>query len=735
MSASSSSAARALLERANKQAVVRLSVTTKRLDIDEVRGRSRYFVRYFAVNCEARVDMVDIANRTPAEMLVDVESVRRACGGRLAPHFGGCVYARVLNEDRRMCVTQIGSFYTSLASVMRAGAANVTLPVENYSLADSLRGQGGRVSSRQGSIAFTVNTVSAPADFDAASLGAESSKSIDSVNETVFMRYIKPFYDICIGESRRYEVSQRKLIAYHVPNFVTYSGAQLPASASLLWRPYVSSWRPIDAAIRDAARVAVASYPEITSFNRYLELLEQMTDTHSPLRRLSSEHSAALRASVEVLTQLSTVQPYLEDFAFGKDRNGRVQKIGDDQYCPVTETDGTDCEDGAQYACQLKRIIEIRSSVIPSLSRLYSYFAHCVAIMYCADDEPEQSERDQGLCHVVCVLIPRSAQITRYSSARVPSELLASDHWIRRVGLIVPETTAITDCRVYPGDESDERIRVESEKARNLALGFTSPSAGTYMNRDTFVSRRRGQGSAKYIGGYYASGFYQWITNLWTDECPRAIDLLPTYARRRWGVRVRDLSAQILLENGALSQDTMRKYYGDETLSRIRETPIELVYRVELRSEMRALFADVLCAHVPPYKLLPDEVPPTKVQRVESDLVRAAKSRSDLVAAMRAVPRDRRSYVRLDLYATDFYTPGVSSGESRASEIMSNLDRLVESNCGFYAARMLVTEVYRGRSAIKITILLFYDQSRLDCEAARHIGRRGRNYSKRGNFN
>jgi hypothetical protein len=731
MSASSSNAV-------SGRPTVHLRVTTKRLDIEEIRGRSQYFVRYFGADCEVRVDMVDVANRTPVDMHLDMNVFSSLKDRRVEPHFGGCVYAHVVNEDNRICVTQIGTFYVRLSDVVGgAGTSNISAPVYNYSLLDTLGGDDSEISYRQGSISFSVDTVSD------AGIRLHRQTNVGGrgyqFNEQIVLRYTKQFYDVCVGDTRQYTVSQSKLTAYHVPNFVTYSGVQLPASASLMWRPIVRNWRQMDEAIRSAAHVAVACYPEMFGFNRYLALLEEMTSAREPLHKLSAQHVAALRASFEILTQLSTAQPYLEDFAFGRDRSGRWRKVGDDQYCPATETDGIDCEDGAQYACQLKKLIEKRAGAIPSLSRLYSYFSHYISIMYCADENPEQSERDQGLCHVACILVPKNASVALVSdqSARsrrdFPRELASASHWTRRVGLIVPETTAITDCRVYPSGERDEQSRRETESARNVVLDFVSSDAGTYMNRDTFVSKRRG-GLAKYVSGYCASGFYQWITNLWTDECASAIDLLPIYSKSgTWAVRVRDFSAQILRVQGACSEDMMQRYYGAETLSRVDSNPIRLVPRVRLSSEMRTLFSDVLTAHVPAYKLLPDQISSRKLGTVKSELIDAARAQKSLSSAMHAPITDRASYVRLDLYSTDFYSPSTSSGSRRANQLMYKIDKLIEANCGFYAVRMLVAEIYKGRDCVRITLLLFYKREKIDRAMIAHTAKR--QYSKRGNFN
>ena len=739
-----------------------IRVETKRLAIENVRGRNRFFVRYFAVDCEARADMIDIGNRTPIDMFIDAQSLDMRCA-HVMPHFGGCVYAHVVNSDNRVCVAQIGSFYVPLGEVIggsRLYAAS--LPIENYSLMDSVFDRGEPIDCRQGTISFVVETVSAPADLrqkispSAACFQTASSSStaatdiypIDKLNEIVFTRYIKKFFDVCVGPARKFNASAPKLEAYHVPNFVTYSGVQLPASASLLWRPHVRDWHDFDSALISAARVAVSCYPEISSFDMYLELIARMTDMRAPLSKLDEVHSSALRASVEVLTQLSTIQPYLEDTGFGKDSTGRWRQIGDDQYCPVTESDGTDCEDGAQYACQLKRLIEMRSSVIPALSRLFSYFSHYIAIMYCADNEPEQNDRDQGLCHVACMLIPKTASCAivacqSASCTTYPRELRWSNHWIRHVGLIVPETTAITDCRVYPTGETDELYRRETEAARNVVLNFAKNEAGTYMNRDTFVSKRGG-GMAKYMNGYYASGFYQWITNVWSVECNHTLDLLPIYSQSSgggsspptWGVRVRDLSAQILRVQKLCPPETMRKYFGQSTLARIDTTPIRFVHRTLLDREVHDICIDVLNGHVPPYKALPDKISPAKTLSVQRTLVDAIRAQPKLERAMKSSILDGASYVRLDLYTTDFVDIGAFSigSRSRADNLMSRLNSLFEAEAGFYACRLIVSEIYPGRDSTKPTILLFYDRKRIDRTMAR-TGDRTAGYSKRGNFN
>lgn len=737
------------------------------------------FVRFYhgcvdssSVGSEITFSKSDIGSRRWRTMHSLLEK-RGARSGGVEPCVGGIVFAHLYNEEGRDCVTIVGTFCVTFSEIYNApvhtGRVRMNtfrMNVVNYAAADAISRNSG-LSPVRGTITFSVEV--AAADGGVRDFSAAQPMSVSTINRCVFEEYVHRYYAVCIARDGLGDggptcsPTQPKLEAYHVPYFVTYSGAKVPASASLLWRPAIASETQFARMVHAAISAAARSYPEVGSYERLMALVGELTTSSTAryVKALSVAHSAALRAAFEVLSQLATAFPYLADFAYVRRNNGGGWvRVDDDVFCPITETEGSDCEDGAQYIFRMKRLIEARPRIAPALSALYKYYSQYIAISYCADDHPEQSTEDGGLCHVVCILMPKTAAraIVKSSSCALslvyPSLLDRSDHWIRSTGLVVLESTALTDPLVFPLlGRGGMRYRIAQENAKSrirAAMASDSRARGlrfepAFMDRNTFVEF--GQSSLA-TEGYCASGFYQWFTDLWTDECVDTLDYLPLYSdgtSATWGVRAKDLSAQVLLSQRSVDKRTLTKYFGSACIARVSRTPIAFVPRAKISRASRRIIEDVVHGHLPPYKLFPDRVDAAverdcdfvgraaKVSRVLHALIAGSGNRA-LAGAFRTQATDTASYVRVDLYASDFETD-CRAGFANTKAFLADLNLLYSRDTNFYAFGMSVQDIYPGRRATKISLFLFYRMSGASSAVAVSTAHRRGRQSKVGKFN
>lgn len=674
----------------------------------------------------------------------------------VAPVLGGYVLTEVRNAAGVPCEVVAGTFFSPLDHLAARWRNNgddtvsLTLPVVNYALRFELvRSEGAENPTRKA----TVGDIVLDIGFDGrrsvdALLQSRRTYAPDEYSDRIFEDYIKPYYDMCVGDKALISPTVHKLYECHVPYFIALTGVVLPASAYLHWHQHDLGERRVMQQLRHSVNTALQCYPELESTEHYLSLLRQLTSLSAYPTQLSSDQEAALHASVEVLTQLCVAAPYIEDFAFARDRSGRVRRVADDMYCPASITEGTDCEDGAKMACEIKRVIERNASRMgefDALARLYSFFAEFVAVTYCADEEPQQTERYQGLCHIVCMMIPKPAAQHMVSSELandVTSNVVMlrdPNHWIRKVSLLVPETTALTDAQLYPPCDAHSDTRRLKWLAKMRASNSVSDKGVTFMAHDTFVYPRMLGGRQR---GYMPSLFYQWVTDLWSPHHSNAWDLLPVYTdeaaggRMTWGVRVGDISAQALIDMDGCPQSHIDDAFGDDVSERLRSSKVRLISRVQnCYEQCYELMRNIMRCHLPDYSVVPRRDREDRGRKSVSIFMKALQhSHERLQHALnrRVDEKLKRYYVRTDFYAAEILQ---SNGTSKGDPLYHSLDDIgaLFENSPFYAARMISNDIFVKCFPPKITLLLFYDPHEIsthDDNIARH-----RRLSRRGNFN
>lgn len=679
---------------------------------------------------------------SPRHARLDFTDAQPSVAHGTTPMFGGCAFMKVVNCTGVTCDIMAGAFSQPLAHVLERlhndnNKSTFTLPIVNYALKDELKRQNGPESavygSTQGSIMLTVSrsgsSDAVPSYFPLQYTPAQHS-------ERIFNNYIVKYYDTCFKPPRP---SVPKLRDYHVPSFSTYTGVDVPASAYLQWRHNDADAARLQKTmshIVHSVSAAVASNPLLVDERHYVELVGDLTRTRGYPTSLDLEHTAALQTTVEVLTQLSTSAPYVADFGFARSRGGGgngYERADDDLYCPVADTEGTDCEDGAKLACELKRLIQEHGNMMGrygALSTLLGYFAHFVAISYCADPDPDQTTRDKGLCHVVCILIPKPAaakltsNVRRCSFHAYPRVLGNRDHWIHTTPLIVPESTALTDSMLYPPTKEQHAVRLRDGEARSLFSAGGEPYSGmSFMTRESFEKhRKRG---AVTMPSYCASSFYQWITDLWTDQCESTFDLLPVYVTknggggggRTWGVRFADLSAQILINSGVVSMNDIATVYGNDVRDRLQRHEIKFEPRVtDAPHGCLQLIRNIMAYHMPDYAIVPAVDWSGRHKYVRAYLRECLAQNKHIRDALTRPVRKgaKANYIRFDVYAETLYE--ASAGRSMScGRLMRNLNEQLNpaNDTPFYAARLYENEIFVDRFPSKITFIVYYDENAL----------------------
>lgn len=686
---------------------------------------------------------------------------------------GGCTLFHTKNEEGVPCDTMLGSFcyylrnaYAQADHDEHNGSITLQLPIINHALLNEMRRCDEAVHActlahvTLECVAVTRNLLSTT------NAQLIPSSLIGDVSERIELGYIRPYYDI-VNDDDGIKPLVPKINAYHVPFYASFDGVTLPASAYMRWRPSTAK-NAVDyriAQIRYSIETAVKCFPEIKSTDEFVKLLTQLTasDDENYLRALDFKHACAIRAAMEVLTQYCTSCPYIDDFSFAYNGDRSRRRMETDLICPPAITSGTDCEDGAKMASEIKRIVERNRDAMGEyapLSDLYAYFAHFVAISYCADPEPTQNTMDKGLCHVVLVMFPKtaahsmiasSAQYDSNSGASVPRVMRNPDHWTRSVSLLVPETTALADPQLFPPSVREQKVRSDCEEMR---ASFGDSTGGnpclSFMSRDAFTercSRRRTAPNSQFESddggggaGYCPSSFYQYFTDFWTDLCPHTCDLLPVMRRvtandddttnsTRWGVHVADMSAQILLVMGKHNEENLAGVYGSDVLGRLTNSPIELIPRVHVSSDTMKIVDNVLAYQMPCYTVLParsSEAAATYNACKEMVL----NAYRDLIGVSFGASKpidDTSRYVRIDIYANSMIGNNVSVGGGggvSAAGTRALLNSVHEEMCKsadtqqFYACNLLCQQIYESTSPCKVTLLLFFGEQGLDNAAA-----------------
>lgn len=660
---------------------------------------------------------------------------------------GVVVFAESVNNSGQKCVKLICSRSFDAHRLFADRGAGV--PFEGRLYLYPFAREVGFEACERGSIAFTARCVSvSPHMVVARPERLTSMRGLSSLNEFVDRCYISAMYK-CAGLVSRPTVP--KIAPYFVPYFDTVSGAVLPASAYLRYSAHhqythidKATPRPVvDDLVRTlyaCVNASVACYPEILSVHRAAQIWESLSGQSRP-ERLGTEEYAALRAAFEVLVQKPVSEPYLLD---GDVEPGSMQLRPDDVFVPIGETISSDCEDDHTGAYALLRLVQRTDwrlvlskcsahlrphaeDLATGLAPLYRMFTGFIAIMYCGDDNPEQQQADDGLCHVSLIVMPNAAADSFAAGCTATRWWgVSTRRWEDACGLVIPEGTALTDPLAYPLPEAlqaERGRRYAAEKAfSDLTRDVRRASGPQVELHFSGVLSRRKPG-----GGHYISGFYQWITNIWTYDYvdSRGVDVMdfaPCYRSsaglpQSWGIRVDDLSAACCIRG--LGTERVAAEFGRQAAVVAASSSLCFVPRVSSDAARMCvpLCDKIIATQLPPYRIFPMPNGTYKgsvlgnASLVHSMLDKHAGALCR--AAMRERPSSHAHHIRASAYACDMDES--SWGERGAAMVMDILEAALSpggrSGVAFHALRIVVHDPFYGRACTKVSFLLYYRPS------------------------
>jgi hypothetical protein len=363
-------------------------------------------------------------------------------------------------------------------------------------------------------------------------------------------------------------------------------------------------------------------------------------------------------------------------------------------------------------------------------------FTGFVAIMYCNDSAREDTTVDRGFCHVAFMAVTNSAADALVGTGtspirRVSKSSSLNGRWEDTIGLIIPESTSLTDSLLTPltADAEIERLArhaAEVDFSEYISRYECRMPSCTVMFSGSFTTPK----STNHKDGRYASGFYQWIVNLWTvdyqastDGSP-VLDIVPCYSDASGrptttGVSVDDLCAQCC-SNG-FSREVLVSYFGEQLIERISTSPVVFYPRVtgKVCETAVAVCNAVIDNHIAPYVLFPgpcntyDDCLLGKSGVIRKMLTKSV-SNENVKRALLAKIENPSVYVRSYAYALDLQKN--AWGVHGAKTIMESMDSVFSQPLSpgknrFYALRIMVSDIYPGLSASKVSFIAFYRPS------------------------
>lgn len=517
-------------------------------------------------------------------------------------------------------------------------------------------------------------------------------------NAIVMKNYINPWYDNLTKLAPKGPVTD-EISDYHVPIFRLLSGSILPFSYSLLWKNrYFSDGFENDPnkcakfveIISNLVDASVAFHPEFGDQNNnyFYRKCNDFINNNSTDQMAYS----CIDVIINILNIKTASEPYVSDELY---LTGLKKKISVDQMSNPNDIYGCDCEDGAKYAYELKRLIcnsnwplilqtmnnsqivkNIMNTIVPVLRMLCSFFS----VMYC----------NNGICHVVLCLIDwnTTAKLCNIRSKIVNNQKILrilTDHKILFV-----ETTAYSS--PFQTKIPDEILEKERKKKFNMSNIVSSEIASPDMSSLEVYSV-----NPYFKNSPWVSTFYKYFTNMMTTELldfyPNCLDFLPITDGTHYGFSLNDFVS--------------------------RSEAVQLIPRIKPDLKDFNMMNEIILAQLPSYDIYPNDqiiiidnsMFSSSFEDIFTEKMGQLFRKSDIIKSKYYRYDDslinNMNYVRMNIYTIDLMK---EIDNSRfLVNILSKIEDLLRKYPIFYCFRIIQQQIYSySKQTIVVNVFFYY---------------------------
>lgn len=487
---------------------------------------------------------------------------------------------------------------------------------------------------------------------------------------------------------------------YHVPSFRFVSGTSLPFSYALHWRNRYFEGFENDATkcrqfvdiIYGLLESAVYFHPEFRDVSDFVERCTKMI-----AENISDYHQLPiLDCIVNVLNLKTASEPYITDQVHMSKIN---RKVNVDQLSNVCEIKGCDCEDGAKYACELKRLIceSDWSSIASTLSgdhrvsmlintvvKILQMTKCFFSVMYCVSK--------QAICHVVAVLIDNMTAdrlVSMHGLGVMPISILQT------IKTLFVETTAYSSPfqAPYLSDRHRKSIKQQKRIENCVQSSMHSKTTETYTSQENTDDM--------------ISPFYRIFVNMITTEYPGdVLDFLP-------------------LSRGGIVGFTLNDIHN-------ASSEIRLVPRMKASPSLHISMIDLIHNQLPSYLIVPRDLDViydiyghSAIGSINSEINRCVNQSSTLKSKY-VQSSTSHHYVRVNVYTIDL----VVRKSSAITELMAKVENTIINYPFLKQFTYRIRQIYaQSTQTIVLNFFFYYDSKSHEvetlCERTKHtqVGR------------
>ncbi len=515
-----------------------------------------------------------------------------------------------------------------------------------------------------------------------------------ATNDQIYNQYIVPWETTSIEKLAPCGYSIPEIAGYHVQKFRFVSGTALPFSYALFWTDrYFDRFEDDNVKCSQFVSLlyqllvaSVTFHPEFSGVDDFVGKCKAMLSSDT----IDHVNLPIIDVAINILNTKTSSEPYITDEV---NMSKLKRKVNVDQMSNICEICGCDCEDGAKYAYELKRLIcksdwkkilgtlsgDVKARIIyDTVFRLLNMTTAFFSVMFCV--------ADSDLCHVVTVLVDNdttNALVGSDVSVPKPIPLIGA------LKVLFVETTAYTSPFQSPYLTDAHKNR--SKKQRHIENCISSSMKSTTV--DTYASRETSNESI--------SPFYRIFLNMITTEIGGPIDYLPIKAPGYVGFTLDDIH------------------------NNLRD--LKLVPRIRPEPALHASMLDLINNQLPSYLIIPRDLEALydiygqkTVEMIEKEVSMCVKRNKTLKA--RYTPTKAVSnYVRVNIYTIDV----VMKRHVTITEIMAKVEQTLTLYPFLVGFDYRIKQIYDlSTQTVVFNIFFYYDTKShkiyITCERERH---------------
>jgi hypothetical protein len=485
-----------------------------------------------------------------------------------------------------------------------------------------------------------------------------------------------------------------EISSYHVTTFRFVSGTALPFSYALYWQNRYFRDFEYNATrcgqfvdiIYGLLESSIRFHPEFSGVDDFVSRFSQMISED----KINHKHLLILDIIINMLNLKTASEPYITDEVHISKIN---RKVNVDQLSNVCEIKGCDCEDGAKYAYELKRLIcesnwpqisktlngdvrvtKLMGTVVTVLNMTKCFFS----VMYCVSKRP--------ICHVVAVLVDNITAdklVGMQSSSVMPIGLL------RSIKTLFVETTAYSSPFQSPYiSDAYKKRTIKQRRIENCVS-----SSMHFKSTETYSSPE--------ISDKTISPFYRIFVNMITTEYPGVTDFLPISRGNVVGFTLDDLHSE--------SRD------------------VRLVPRIKTSPALHSAMVELIENQLPSYIITPrdldiiyDMYGRNAVGLIRSEVDKCISEHSNLKSKY-IQSSTSHHYVRVNVYTVDI----VARKSVGVTELMSKVENTLINYPFLNHFTYRIDQIYKNSvQTIVFNIFFYYDSKSQEvntmCERSKH---------------